>query len=194
MNTHYSRLNRIAGQPRRLEAAQFAYHQGDDVEAVYLVRWGTVRLARLSLDGHETTLGHFGEGVCFGEAEVLLGLESRECFAQATSDVVIAPILLRSLGPEEIAELNRMAVNRLYRAQLCVAEMIGQHPSKRVASLLRYLSSHGSTIRLSHDEIGMTTDCPKEIVSQALRQLAKVGAVSVERGAIKVLDRRLLEA
>ena len=193
MNATLPRLTRIAGLPRRFRPGEFVFHQGSDVGGVSLVRSGTIRLARLSLNGDEVTIAYVGEGECFGEAEVLLGLESRECFAQATSKATISPIFLRDLTPEHLAELRQAAVARLYRAQLYLADMIVQPPARRVSSLLLHLGSQRPTIRLSHDEIAMTIGCPRETVSRTLLKLKGSGAISVDRCAITILDPSLLE-
>lgn len=194
MNPCFQRLSPLAGPPRRLESGQFVYHQGDRVEALHLLRWGTVKIARLSPDGHETTVSHLGDGECFGEVELLIDAPERGCFAQATSDIVVTSIPVGLLGAEQRALLQGVALARLYEAQLCLADMLAQPPALRVASLLRYLAAHGSTIRLSFEEIGMTTDCPRELVSRAVRRLALSGALTLKRGVIEVLDPRLLDS
>ena len=193
MNASFQRLERIACWPRQLDAGEFIYHQGDEVEAVYLVLCGTVRLARLSLGGNEVTIAHAGEAECFGEAEILAQLETRECFAQATCPTVIQTVLLDDLSPDLLAELRHVAIDRLYRAQLCMADMIAESPQRRVVSLLRHLSVQGSTIRLSQSDIGRATGCIRDTVSKALTKLEKAGAVQVERCVITILDPNLLE-
>lgn len=193
MNPCFQRLSPMAGPPRRFQAGQFIYHQGDRVEALHLLRWGTVKIARLSPHGHETTVSHLGDGECFGEVELLIDAPERGCLAQATSDVVVSSIPVGLLGPEHRLLLQGVALARLYQAQLCLADMLAQPPAVRVASLLRYLAAHGSTIRLSFEEIGMTTDCPRDLVSRALRRLALSGALTIKRGVIQVLDPRLLD-
>lgn len=194
MNTLSSQLEQIAGHPRTLESDQFVYHQGDGVNAIYLILSGGIRLDRLTYGGDELTIAHVGAGECFGEAEVLLGLEARECFAMTTTPTTILPIFLRALTKEILSELRQGAIDRIFRTQLCLADMIPQSPTRRIAVLLRHLSSNGPIIRLSQDELGRSTGCPRETVSRALSQLKKAGAVEVERCAITILDPARLEA
>ncbi len=194
MNASFQRLERIACWPRQLDAGEFIYHQGDEVKAVYLVLTGTVRLARLGRNGNEVSIAHVGEGECFGEAEVLAGLGERECFAQTTCPTVIQAVVLADLSPDLVAELRHVAIDRLYRAQLCMADMIAESPYRRVVSLLRHLSAQGATIRLSQSDIGRATGCIRDTVAKALTRLEKAGAVQVERCAITILDPQLLEA
>jgi CRP-like cAMP-binding protein len=105
----------------------------------------------------------------------------------------VQAILVPDLSPELLADLRQAAVDRLYRAQLCMADMIAESPQRRVSSLLRHLSAHGPTIRLSQSDIGRATGCLRETVSKALSRLERAGAVAVERCAITILDPDLLE-
>ena len=193
MNPSFRRLERIACRPRQLDTGEFIYHQGDDSQAIYLVLTGTVWIARLAYSGNEVTIAHVGAGECFGDAEVLIGLEARECFAQAICPTVIQAVLVDDLSPEMIAELRYVTLDRLFQAQLCMADMIAESPQRRVLSLLRHLSVQGSTIRLSQSDIGRATGCIRDTVSKVLIKLEKAGAVQVERCVITILDPQLLE-
>lgn len=186
-------LERLATCPRTVETGRFVYHQGDDVEAIYLIRRGAIRVARLTYEGDEVTIAHLGAGSYFGETEVSLGMERRRYFAQVTATAMIVPILAHRLRPEDLIELRRVAMHRLYEVQICFADMIALPPGGRVVSFLRYLAAYDRTVRLSHDELGRSVGCPRETVSRTLRQLEDAGVIRLDRCLITILAPEKLE-
>lgn len=181
------RLSQITGTPRKLEWDDFVYHQGDEVHTVYLVQNGTVELGRLTVTGNEISVAQLGEGEWFGEAEVLLGLERREYFARAVGRALVLPVPLRDLSPVSIAELRQLSIDRLYRIQLCLADLVPEPPAGRVTSLLRHLSSQSDTIRMSMRALSKATHCPRETVNRTLHQLEESGVIRLDRCVITVL-------
>ncbi len=187
MNASTRRIAEFGGITRRLEPEGYVFHQGDEVATVYLLLSGAIRLARLTLSGLEITLADIRPGDSFGETEVLLGVEYRESFAQAVRPSEILPIPVRDLSPSNIAELRLQALDRLYRTQLCLAEMMAETPSRRVANLLRLLAADDPAIDLTHEELGRRAGCSRETVTKALKHLQEAGAVDAKRSSVTVL-------
>src|SRR5215208_1334729 len=62
-------LRRVAevAVPRRFDAQQVIFREGDESDTCYVVRRGHARAVRENIDGRTITLAHFGPGDIFGE-------------------------------------------------------------------------------------------------------------------------------
>ena len=182
------RLGDLTGIPRQLRWKEFIFHQGDEVRGLYRVEIGTIELGRLTTGGHEVLVAQFLEGDWFGEAEVLMGLERREYFARAVSRSTILPVPLRELSPTSFAELRQLAMDRLYRTQVRLADLVPEPPTGRIASILRHLSAESDTIRMSVQALAKAAGCPHETVRRTLHQLSEAGVVRLDRCVITILS------
>src|SRR5947209_13853802 len=53
--------------PRRFDAGEVVFREGDESNTCYIVRSGRARAVREHADGRALTLAHFGPGDIFGE-------------------------------------------------------------------------------------------------------------------------------
>jgi CRP-like cAMP-binding protein len=62
-------LRRVAevAVPRRFDAQQVIFREGDESDTCYVVRRGHARAVRENADGRTIALAHFGPGDIFGE-------------------------------------------------------------------------------------------------------------------------------
>ena len=87
-------LERVAlvAVPRRFEAGEVVFKEGDEGSTCYIVRAGRTRAIRAHPDGRSITLAHFGPGDIFGEMAMLDG-ERRSATVEATEDTEAIAIL-----------------------------------------------------------------------------------------------------
>ena len=181
------RLHDIAGIPRALRWDEFVYQQGDPVHGLYRVESGTVEIGRLTPSGHELSVVLVGEGEWFGEAEILMGLDRREYFARASGRPSFLYVPLRELSPVCFGELRQLAMDRLFRIQICLADLVPEPPAQRVEGYLRHLANRSDTVRMSIRAISKASGCPRETVNRTLRQLTEKKVIAVDCGTITFL-------
>ena len=93
----YSDLQRIAkvAVPRRFEAGQAVFREGDASDTCYVVRLGRARAVRSHNDGRTITLATFGPGDIFGELAMFED-ERRSATVEAIDAVSVVGVL----GPD----------------------------------------------------------------------------------------------
>ena len=101
---------------------------------------------------------------------------------------MILPVPLRDLSVMSFAELRQLAMDRLYRTQVRLADLVPEPPAGRVASLLRHLSAESDTIRMSVQALAKAAGCPREVVSRTLHQLSDAGVVRLDRCVVTILS------
>jgi CRP/FNR family transcriptional regulator len=176
------------------------FDQCDPARTIYLVKTGTVRIARLTPDGKEVTVALLGKGDIFGE-EALFADRPRTTFA-----VVVDDALLCMARAEDLFELlNRepkMAMNvanlmsdRLVEMSATVEDLSYARLSDRLVHLIERLAvEHGKpceggielTIRLTHADIASLVGSTRETVSLELARLIRAGRLK-QRGQMLVV-------
>lgn len=195
-------LHQIAAllKEQRYHKGEIIFQQGDDGGCVYLISSGRVRIYVAHDDGREATIRIYGPSTAFGEFSVLDG-KPRSTSAAAIDDVV-ALILYREdfmellrrnfeLVQRVIAMLTeRVRYTTTYSEQLAFLSVPG-----RVAALLVQLASveldqeTPVRLKLTQQELAAFVSTTREWVNRALRDFQSQGLLSVERGAVIVLDR-----
>src|SRR5579862_4746255 len=81
--------------PRRFEAGEVVFREGDSSDTCYVIRSGHARAVREHPDGRSITLAHFGPGDIFGEL-AMFDDEPRS----ATIETLEATETIAILGPD----------------------------------------------------------------------------------------------
>jgi CRP/FNR family transcriptional regulator len=194
--TRYADLFTMQTFPRKA----LVFDQCDPARTIYLIKTGTVRIARITADGKEVTVAVLGKGDLFGE-EALFADRPRTTFA-----VVVEDALLCTARAEDLFEiLNRepkMAMNvanvvsdRLVEMTATVEDLAYSRLSDRLVHLLERLSlEHGKpcdggieiTVRLTHADIASLVGSTRETVSLELARLIRAGRLK-QRGQALVV-------
>ena len=179
------------------------FDQCDPAKTIYLVKTGTVRIARITPDGKEVTIAVLGKGDLFGE-ESLFADRPRTTFA-----IVVDEALLCMARAEDLfGLLNRepkMAMNvaslmsdRLIELTATVEDLSYARLSDRLVHLIERLAiEHGKpceggvelTIRLTHADIASLVGSTRETVSLELARLIRAGRLK-QRGQALVVPAR----
>jgi CRP-like cAMP-binding protein len=174
--------------------------QGDEGQALFLIRRGQVKVSVLAEDGREVILSVLGPGSFFGEM-ALLDDEPRSAHVIAMEDTTILQLRREDFrnrlkaAPELAVSLLRELSRRLRRADDTIASLMLLDVNGRVAHLLLELAKEEGgeggtriTRRLTHASLGQMVGASRETVSRTMRNLVLRNVVGVTRREIALLD------
>jgi len=197
-------LERVAqvAVPRRFEAGEIVFKEGDEGSTCYVVRSGRARAVVEHADGRSITLAHFGPGDIFGEMAMLDG-ERRSATVEsieATDAIAILSAdmhrLLRQY-PDISVKLIAALGQRLRETNERLARQSFQTVQSRVAAVLAELVStarvEGQTegdvvITSTQAELAQLAGSSRESASRFLAVLERAGIISQGRGKLTVHD------
>jgi len=194
-------LRALAGlvRERRQPRGSMILTQGDEGEALFLIRSGQVKVTVVAEDGREVILSVLGAGSFFGEM-ALLDDEPRSAHVFAMEDSVLLSRGREDFraqlahSPELGIALLRELSRRLRRADDTITGLMLLDVNGRVAHLLLEMAREegegGTTItrRLTHAAIGQMVGASRETVSRTMRNLVLRNVIAVTRKGITLLD------
>jgi CRP/FNR family transcriptional regulator len=202
-------LGRIAEVtvPRRFEAGQVVFREGDASDTCYVVSTGHARATRSHTDRRSITLATFGPGDFFGEL-AMFDDERRSATVEAIDDVEACAILggdMRRLlreHPDISVKLVTTLGRRLRAANERLARQSFQTVQSRVAQVVARLVSdaqhegapgHEVPLKVTQSEIAELAGCSRESASRFLAVLERAGVIEQGRGRLTVHDPAALE-
>ena len=193
--------------PRRFEANEVVFREGDESDTCYIVRSGHARAVREHSDGRTITLAHFGPGDIFGEL-AMFDSERRS----ATVESLEAMEAIAILGPDmrrllvqhsDIAVKLVVALGRKLReTNDRLTRQSFQTVQSRVAAVLAELvtaaRSEGAEegdvlITATQADLAQLAGSSRESASRFLAVLERAGIISQGRGRLIVHDPAALE-
>ena len=178
-------------------------HDGTECTGVILIKRGSLRVYMLSEDGRELTLYRLFDGdLCMMSASCVLesitydvyvcAEENSECY-QITGP---AFSYLASKYPYMKIFALEATASRFSDVMYAVEQMFFMTIEKRLAIfLLDELSKTGSMeIKITHEQIAKYIGSAREVVSRTLKSFAAKGIVSLSRGGITILNKKLLRS
>jgi CRP/FNR family transcriptional regulator, cyclic AMP receptor protein len=188
--------------PRRFDAGEVVFKEGDEGSTCYIVRSGRARAVREHADGRSITLAHFGPGDIFGEIAMFDG-ERRSATVEsieATDAIAILSVdmhrLLREY-PDISVKLMAALGQRLRETNERLARQSFQTVQSRVAAVLAELVSTARTegqtegdvvIMSTQAELAQLAGSSRESASRFLAVLERAGIISQGRGKLTVHD------
>jgi CRP/FNR family transcriptional regulator len=202
-------LTRIAdvAVPRRFEAGQVVFREGDASDTCYVVSSGHARATRSHTDGRSITLATFGPGDFFGEL-AMFDDERRSATVDAIDDLHTCAILggdMRRLlreHPEIAVKLVTTLGRRLRAANERLAQQSFQTVQSRVAQVVARLAADAQReggparevpLKVTQAEIAELAGCSRESASRFLAVLERAGVIEQGRGRLTVHDPAALE-
>lgn len=193
--------------PRRFEAGQTVFREGDPGDTCYIVCSGRLRAVRRHAGGRTITLATFGRGEIFGEL-AMLGAGRRSATVQALQDTeagaILGPDMRRLVGahPDIAVKLLAALAARLREANERLTRQSFQTVQSRVASALAELVSTarddgaGETdilIATTQSDLAHLAGSSRESASRFLAVLERAGIITQGRGRLIVHDPGRLE-
>jgi CRP/FNR family cyclic AMP-dependent transcriptional regulator len=192
--------------PRRFEAGEVVFKEGDEGSTCYVVRSGRARAVREHPDGRSITLAHFGPGDIFGEMAMLDG-ERRSATVESiegTEAIAILSVdmhrLLREY-PDISVKLIAALGRRLRETNDRLARQSFQTVQSRVATVLAELVATARAggdndgdvvIAATQAELAQLAGSSRESASRFLAVLERAGIISQGRGKLTVHDAEAL--
>ncbi len=170
------------------------FAQGDDMDGLFFIQTGKVRLSVVSDDGREAVLGILGAGDFFGEGG-LAGQLLRMSSAVALTDCVLLNVdksaLLRemTLQPRLSALFLRYVLKRNIRYQDDLVDQLFNSSEKRLARVLLLMARFGtegesemSITKLSQETLAEMVGTTRSRVSFFMNRFRKLGFIKYDTG------------
>lgn len=188
--------------PVRLERGQVLFHEGDQGDALYIIREGKIKLGRASSDGRENLFAILGPSEMFGELS-LFDPGPRTLTATAVAETQLVGLAHDQLRewikgrPEVSMTMMLLLARRLRRTNESLADMVFTDVPGRVAKALVDLSRRFGRpsedgILVAHDltqeELAQLVGASRETVNKSLADFAARGWLRLEARAVVLLD------
>jgi CRP/FNR family transcriptional regulator len=193
--------------PRKFEANEVVFREGDESDTCYVVRSGHARATREHQDGRSITLARFGPGDIFGEL-AMFDNESRSATIETLERTEVIAILggdMRRLlkeHPDIAVKLISAIARRLRETNERLARQSFQTVQSRVAAVLAQLvaaeraegAGDGDVLITSTQaDLAQLAGSSRESASRFLAVLERAGIISQGRGKLVVHDPAALE-
>jgi CRP/FNR family transcriptional regulator, cyclic AMP receptor protein len=202
-------LRRVADLtvPRRFEAGESVFREGDDSDTCYVVHSGHARALREHPDGRQITLATFGPGDIFGEL-AMFDDERRSATVEATDSLEVLGILggdMRRLlrrHPDMAVMLVIALGRRLRAANERLARQSFQTVQSRVAAVLAQLVDQARaegagerdvTVVATQADLAKLAGSSRESASRFLAVLERAGVITQGRGRLTVHEPAALQ-
>lgn len=198
-----SDMQRLEGMSRMqaVPKGTAVFFLDDASESVFLLKEGRVKIYRLSEEGKEITLDLISPGELFGEL-ALVDEEPRDAFAQALTDSLVCLFpkhellgFLRS-RPDLALGITKLIGWRRKRLEAKLEELICRSVSCRLAGVLARASEQDALngkvserVCLTHEELARLVGCSREMVTQALKDLAHKRLIETRYRQVLVLNK-----
>lgn len=179
----------------RYQAGDSIYSSVRECLGAVFILEGIMRTYLLSDEGKEVTIYRLREGdCCILAASCVLSAITFDVEIEAQTEcaaLVIPAGLLAAMSRENVYMDNFMykeAAKRFSDVVEALQQMIFLSLTQRVVSFLLDESAKtgSSSIAMTHEEIAKIIGSAREAVSRTLKQLAKAGSISLNRGEIKL--------
>ena len=205
----HEEMEKLAGLSTMCEfkKGETIYLLDDPSEHGYLLKEGTIKIARLGQDGQEIILDIIAPGEIFGEMS-LLGEDARTTMAQAAEDSLICSIrkddFFKFFSADNDLAFKVLKLVGLKRVEIetRLEELAYCSVTERIASLLtRMAKRHGVVVdggikirpRLTHRDIAFLVGATRETVTEQLNELKAQGLIDTSFMSITLRDPNGLE-
>ena len=169
-------------------------------EVLFLLKSGRAELFRLSPEGKKLTLAIIEKGTFLGEMS-LIDQRLEGTYAVAIEDCVICALSRHDVEslilehPSAALRIIEVLVRRLQQTRVSLQEMIFNHVTGRVASLLLHLSDRDTNVikGYSHQDLAAMVGCLRESFTTVVNRFKNSKAMATGRKRIEITDRAQLE-
>lgn len=199
-----------AAPMRVYPAGSLLYSPHNQVEALFILKGGRIRIFRLSPDGRALTTAIIAPGTIFGEM-VLLGQRMYDNYAEALDEALVCVMGRADVNrfllsdPRISARIAEILGRRLVAMEQQYTDSVFKSVPQRIAATLCTLGERGQGSRragligggpvqvaLTHEQIAALVGTSRETATKALGEFAEHGLVKLGRGKIYIIDRARL--
>ena len=186
---------------RNVEKGTILHNGSDDCAGIFLLTSGQLRAYITSEEGREITVYRlFEHDVCLFSAPCMMPSLQFELTIVAEKDTtlwVIPPKPYKTLMTESAPlanYTNEIMASRVSEIMWLVEQVMWKSMDKRVADFLLEESAIEGTplLKLTHETIANHLGTHREVVTRMLKYLQNEGAVKLTRGAVEIVDKKVL--
>ena len=187
---------------QRYDTGQVVFLEGDQDVALNIVHSGWLKAVKMSRDGREQVLQFIGPGEVFNAISVFVeSVNPATVIALEPASIwfIQQNVILKLL--DQHPEIGRIVIQRLAERVQQLIQMVEDLSLRTIESrLARYLIEQSTEEQLSRPrwatqaEMANRLGTVPDVLSRALRSLAKEDLIRVERHQIQILDYHGLEA
>lgn len=193
-----------SGALRGYRRGEVVFHAGDVGESIHFVREGLAAVRIETAEGDVSILHVLQPGSTFGELALVHPEESRTATIAALTDLVTLSLRrsafesLRHDHPEVDRLLVLALAHHVERLSRLLIEAQREDVPHRLVRRLAELAPSGEVaaygVPMTQEELSSLVGTTRPSVNKALRRLEARGLVSLQRGAVTVVDAAALHA
>jgi len=175
------------------------YAQGENSEALFLLKRGRVHIYRISPDGRKLLTAVVEPGTLFGNM-AFTGTTMQDGFAEAVEDSTLC-VMSRHDIEQLVQEFPSVGIRLLDTLSRRVRELearleeglLRDMPARVAATLLRLREQqHSDAVAITHQELADNLGTYRETVTHTLGGLQDKGLIALRRGCIQIVDPQAL--
>jgi CRP/FNR family cyclic AMP-dependent transcriptional regulator len=189
------------------------FHEGDYGDALYVIKQGRIKIAKVAIDGREKTLTILKSGDFFGEMAIFDDMPRSATAESMDNDVRLLSINKTDFerliieNPSIAIRIMKDLTRRIRQVNEQVQDLAFKDVHGRVAStLFNLLKTEKDTskdpnremlnsLKMTHQDLANMVGSSRETVTRALNRLQDEGIISISHQQISILDtEKLLDA
>lgn len=185
-----------ASQKRHLDKGEYLFHQGDDADAIYIVKSGIIKLTRIMESGEEIIVKLVHQRHAIGENTLFSDVPKHEVSAIALEEVELCGLDRSSFenaiieNPELAKDVIRSLGNTLTKLHMEVAESTAFSSTDRVLGVLRDLADQNGietevgiliNVNITQSELSSMVGLSRVMTSQILKKLESDGTIKKDK-------------
>jgi CRP/FNR family cyclic AMP-dependent transcriptional regulator len=189
------------------------FHEGDYGDALYVIKNGRIKIAKVAIDGREKTLTILKSGDFFGEMAIFDDMPRSATAESMDNDVRLLSINKTDFerliieNPSIAIRIMKDLTRRIRQVNEQVQDLAFKDVHGRVAStLFNLLKTEKDTskdpdrdnlnsLKMTHQDLANMVGSSRETVTRALNRLQDEGIISISHQQISILDtEKLIDA
>ena len=194
-------LDKLVQERVRLQKGQLLYQDGDELDALYGLRLGSIKTQLEEASGQVQITGFFLPGEVVGLDGMPEGKHSSNAVAMEDSEVCVVRLSnideLSRYVPSLQQQVRRIMSKEIARSHQVLLALGSMRSEAKLAAFLLNMSQrlaalgYSSTdfiMRMSREEIGNYLGLTLETVSRLFSRFAREGLIRVSQREVKLLD------
>lgn len=182
------------------------FHEGDYGDALYIIKSGRIKIAKVALDGREKTLTILKGGDFFGEMAIFDDMPRSATAESMDNDVRLLSISKNDFerliieNPSIAIRIMKDLTRRIRQVNEQVQDLAFKDVHGRVASTLFNLlktekeaskdpnRDKMNSLKMTHQDLANMVGSSRETVTRALNRLQDEGIISISHQQISILE------